>query len=46
MSLQLGRREDVETVTKCIETGFASVIMDGSHLPFEENVAVTDSSSN
>ncbi len=41
MSLHLDHGEDVETVRKCLEAGFTSVMIDGSHLPFEENVALT-----
>ncbi|MEM3580386.1 MAG: class II fructose-1,6-bisphosphate aldolase [Candidatus Bathyarchaeia archaeon] len=41
MSLHLDHGEDVETVKKCLEAGFTSVMIDGSHLPFEENVALT-----
>jgi len=43
MSLHLDHGEDVETVSKCIEAGFTSVMIDGSHLKFEENVALTKS---
>ncbi|MBX5321359.1 MAG: class II fructose-1,6-bisphosphate aldolase [Candidatus Bathyarchaeota archaeon] len=41
MSLHLDHGEDIETVSKCLEAGFTSVMIDGSHLPFEENVALT-----
>ncbi|MEM4700908.1 MAG: class II fructose-1,6-bisphosphate aldolase [Candidatus Bathyarchaeia archaeon] len=41
MSLHLDHGEDVETVQKCLEAGFTSVMIDGSHLPFEENIALT-----
>jgi len=41
MSLHLDHGEDVETVKKCLEAGFTSVMIDGSHMPFEENVALT-----
>ena len=41
MSLHLDHGEDVETVKKCLEAGFTSVMIDGSHLPFEENIALT-----
>jgi len=41
MSLHLDHGEDVETVKKCLEVGFTSVMIDGSHLPFEENIALT-----
>ncbi|MEM3549828.1 MAG: class II fructose-1,6-bisphosphate aldolase [Candidatus Bathyarchaeia archaeon] len=41
VSLHLDHGVDVETVEKCIEAGFTSVMIDGSHLPFEGNVALT-----
>jgi len=41
MSLHLDHGKDVETVSKCIEADFTSVMIDGSHLKFEENVALT-----
>jgi fructose-bisphosphate aldolase class II len=41
MSLHLDHGEDFETVYKCIEAGFTSVMIDGSFLSFEENVALT-----
>jgi len=41
MALHLDHGEDIETVRKCLEVGFTSVMIDGSHLPFEENVALT-----
>jgi fructose-bisphosphate aldolase class II len=41
ISLHLDHGEDVETVKKCLETGFTSVMIDGSHLPFEENISLT-----
>jgi fructose-bisphosphate aldolase class II len=41
MSLHLDHGEDIETVSKCIEAGFTSVMIDGSHLKFEENIAIT-----
>ncbi|MEM2642958.1 MAG: class II fructose-1,6-bisphosphate aldolase [Candidatus Bathyarchaeia archaeon] len=41
MSLHLDHGEDLETVKKCLEAGFTSVMIDGSNLPFEENVALT-----
>ena len=41
MSLHLDHGNDVETVSKCVETGFTSVMIDGSHLKFQENVALT-----
>ncbi|MEM3566557.1 MAG: class II fructose-1,6-bisphosphate aldolase [Candidatus Bathyarchaeia archaeon] len=41
MSLHLDHGEDVETVKKCLEAGFTSVMIDGSRMPFEENIALT-----
>jgi fructose-bisphosphate aldolase class II len=41
MSLHLDHGEDYETASKCIEAGFTSVMIDGSHLKFEENIALT-----
>ena len=41
MSLHLDHGEDVEMVFKCISAGFTSVMIDGSQLKFEENVALT-----
>jgi len=41
MSLHLDHGKDVETVTRCIDAGFTSVMIDASHLNFEENIAVT-----
>ncbi len=39
--LHLDHGPDFETCKACIDDGFTSVMIDGSHLPFEENVAVT-----
>lgn len=41
MSLHLDHGEDFDTVSKCISGGFTSVMVDGSHLQFEENIALT-----
>jgi fructose-bisphosphate aldolase class II len=41
MSLHLDHGEDFETVSKCIEAGFTSVMIDGSFLSFDGNVALT-----
>ncbi len=41
MSLHLDHGEDLGTITKCVEAGFTSVMIDGSHLDFEKNVALT-----
>ncbi len=41
MSLHLDHGEDFETASKCISAGFTSVMIDGSHLKFNENIALT-----
>jgi len=41
MALHLDHGKDIETVLKCLDAGFTSVMIDGSHLKFEENVALT-----
>jgi fructose-bisphosphate aldolase class II len=41
ISLHLDHGKDMDIITKCIEGGFTSVMIDGSGLPFEENIAVT-----
>lgn len=41
MSLHLDHGEDFETAVKCIGAGFTSVMIDGSHLKFQENIALT-----
>lgn len=41
MSLHLDHGNDIETVMNCIDAGFTSVMIDGSHLPFKENVDLT-----
>jgi fructose-bisphosphate aldolase class II len=41
MSLHLDHGEDFETAKKCVDAGFTSVMIDGSHLKFEENTALT-----
>lgn len=39
--LHLDHGADFEICRDCIDGGFTSVMIDGSHLPYEENVAVT-----
>ena len=39
--LHLDHGDTFETCKACIETGFSSVMIDGSHLPYEENVKET-----
>jgi fructose-bisphosphate aldolase class II len=41
MSIHLDHGEDFEICQKCIEAGFTSVMIDGSFLKYEENIAVT-----
>jgi fructose-bisphosphate aldolase class II len=41
MSLHLDHGKDVEIVAKCVNAGFTSVMIDASHLSFEENIAIT-----
>ena len=41
IALHLDHGKDLETIAKCVNGGFTSVMIDGSALPFEENVAVT-----
>ena len=41
MALHLDHGQDFETVSKCVAAGFTSVMIDGSFLKFEENVALT-----
>ena len=39
--LHLDHGPDFETCKSCIDYGFSSVMIDGSHLSYEENIAVT-----
>ena len=39
--LHLDHGDTFETCKSCIDMGFSSVMIDGSHLPYEENVALT-----
>ena len=41
MTLHLDHGKDIETATMCINGGFTSVMIDGSHLDFEGNIAMT-----
>ena len=41
IALHLDHGPDFETCKSCIDGGFTSVMIDGSSLPYEENVAVT-----
>ncbi|MBR7110518.1 MAG: class II fructose-1,6-bisphosphate aldolase [Clostridia bacterium] len=41
VALHLDHGPDFETCKACIDGGFTSVMIDGSHLSFEENIALT-----
>lgn len=41
VAVHLDHSPDVDTVARCVAAGFTSVMIDGSALPFEKNVALT-----
>jgi len=41
VAIHLDHGPDFELCKACIDGGFSSVMIDGSHLPFEENIALT-----
>jgi len=41
IALHLDHGADFDVCKSCIDGGFSSVMIDGSHLPFDENVALT-----
>jgi fructose-bisphosphate aldolase class II/tagatose 1,6-diphosphate aldolase GatY/KbaY len=41
VGVHLDHCRDPEVIDACLALGYSSVMIDGSHLPFEENVAVT-----
>ncbi len=41
IALHLDHGDTFELCKECIDNGFTSVMIDGSHLPYEENVALT-----
>lgn len=41
IALHLDHGNSFELCKQCIDDGFSSVMIDGSHLPFEENIALT-----
>ncbi|MGI6157592.1 MAG: class II fructose-1,6-bisphosphate aldolase [Saccharofermentanales bacterium] len=41
IALHLDHGDSFELCKDCIDGGFTSVMIDGSHLPFEENIALT-----
>jgi fructose-bisphosphate aldolase class II/tagatose 1,6-diphosphate aldolase GatY/KbaY len=43
VGVHLDHSTDVDEIRRCIDLGYTSVMIDGSHLGFEENVAITRS---
>lgn len=41
VGVHLDHSRDIEEIRYCIEAGYTSVMVDGSNLPFEENIALT-----
>ncbi len=41
LALHLDHGDSYELCVSCIESGFSSVMIDGSHLPYEQNAALT-----
>ncbi|GAB4167574.1 MAG: class II fructose-1,6-bisphosphate aldolase [Geothermobacteraceae bacterium] len=41
IALHLDHGDSFELCQACVDSGFSSVMIDGSHLPYEENVALT-----
>ena len=41
IAVHLDHGDTFELCKECIDEGFTSVMIDGSHLPFEENIAIT-----
>ena len=41
IALHLDHGADFETCKSCIDGGFTSVMIDGSHFPFKENIELT-----
>jgi fructose-bisphosphate aldolase class II len=41
MAIHLDHGDSFETAAKCVDAGFSSVMIDGSFLEFDENVALT-----
>lgn len=42
ITLHLDHGEDIETIKRCLDTGFTSVMIDGSHQDFENNMVLTE----
>lgn len=41
IALHLDHGDSFELAKDCVDNGFSSVMIDGSHLPYEENIAIT-----
>ncbi|MET7686976.1 class II fructose-bisphosphate aldolase [Streptomyces sp. NPDC005483] len=41
LGVHLDHSRDLGEITACLEAGYTSVMVDGSHLPFAENIALT-----
>ena len=41
LGVHLDHCRDLDEITACLEAGYSSVMVDGSHLPFTENIALT-----
>jgi len=41
ITLHLDHGDTFELAKSCVDNGFSSVMIDGSHLPYEENIALT-----
>ncbi|MFJ4692143.1 class II fructose-bisphosphate aldolase [Streptomyces sp. NPDC088766] len=41
LGVHLDHSRDLDEITACLEAGYTSVMIDGSHLPFGENIALT-----
>ncbi|MFC6066972.1 class II fructose-bisphosphate aldolase [Streptomyces ochraceiscleroticus] len=41
LGVHLDHSRDLDEITACLEAGYSSVMVDGSHLPFTENIALT-----
>ncbi|MFG3151479.1 ketose-bisphosphate aldolase [Streptomyces sp. NPDC048219] len=41
LGVHLDHSRDLDEITACLEAGYSSVMVDGSHLPFSENIALT-----
>lgn len=41
LGVHLDHSRDLDEITACLDAGYTSVMVDGSHLPFAENIALT-----